>query len=188
VGYDDEAALMDAVKADRSEAIVAHFPNRGLLEAAGTGVMPSLVETKDIRGIFHIHTTASDGSSSLEAIAEAAKKLGMEYIGITDHSEAAFYAGGLTPEAIRRQHVAIDELNRKDPRFHIFKGIEADILPDGRLDYDDATLETFDFVIAAVHSHFGMNGDDMTARIMKALDNRHTTILAHPTGRLLLAR
>jgi hypothetical protein len=79
-------------------------------------------------------------------------------------------------------------LNRKDPRFHIFKGTEADILPDGRLDYDDATLETFDFVIAAVHSHFAMSKDDMTARIMKALENRHTTILAHPTGRLLLAR
>jgi DNA polymerase (family X) len=79
-------------------------------------------------------------------------------------------------------------LNRKDPRFHIFKGIEADILPDGRLDYNDAILEAFDFVIAAVHSHFGMSGQDMTARIVKALDNRHTTILAHPTGRLLLAR
>jgi DNA polymerase (family 10) len=162
--------------------------NTGEIEAAVTGVMPSLVEQKDIRGIFHIHTTASDGSSSLEAIVAAAKKLGMEYIGITDHSEAAFYAGGLTPEAIRRQHEAIDDLNRKDPRFHIFKGIEADILPDGRLDYDDATLETFDFVIAAVHSHFGMSGEDMTARIMKALGNRHTTILAHPTGSLLLAR
>ncbi len=162
--------------------------NTGEIEAAGTGVVPSLVEAKDIRGIFHIHTTASDGSSSLEAIVAAAKKMGLEYIGITDHSEAAFYAGGLTPEAIRRQHEAIDELNRKDPGFHIFKGIEADILPDGRLDYDDATLETFDFVIAAVHSHFAMSKDDMTARIMKALDNRHTTILAHPTGRLLLAR
>ena len=162
--------------------------NTGEIEAAETGVMPSLVEAKDIRGILHIHTTASDGSSSLEAVVAAAKKLGMKYIGITDHSEAAFYAGGLTPEAIRRQHEAIDGLNRKDPRFHIFKGIEADILPDGRLDYDDATLESFDFVIAAVHSHFGMSGEDMTARIMKALENRHTTILAHPTGRLLLAR
>jgi DNA polymerase (family 10) len=162
--------------------------NTGEIEAAETGVMPSLVEMKDIRGILHIHTTASDGTSSLEAVAAAARKLGMEYIGITDHSESAFYAGGLAREAILRQHEAIDEMNRQDPRFHIFKGIEADILPDGRLDYDDATLESFDFVIAAVHSHFGMSGEDMTARIMKALDNRHTTILAHPTGRLLLAR
>jgi DNA polymerase (family 10) len=162
--------------------------NTGEIESAGTGVMPSLVDMKDIRGIFHIHTTASDGSSSLEAIVAAAKKMGLEYIGIADHSESAFYAGGLTPEKIRRQHEAIDELNRQDPRFYIFKGIEAEILPDGRLDYPDATLETFDFVIAAVHSHFGMSGEDMTARIMKALENRHTTIFAHPTGRLLLAR
>jgi DNA polymerase (family 10) len=162
--------------------------NTGEIEAAVTGVMPSLVEAKDIRGILHIHTSASDGSSSLEEIVTAAKKMGLEYIGITDHSEAAFYAEGLTPEAVRRQHKAIDAMNRNDPGFHIFKGIEAEILPDGRLDYDDATLESLDFVIAAIHSHFGMSEEEMTARIMKALDNRHTTILAHPTGRLLLAR
>jgi DNA polymerase (family 10) len=162
--------------------------NTGEIEAAETGVMPSLVEARDIRGIFHIHTNASDGSSSLEAIVAAAKEMGLEYIGITDHSEAAFYARGLTPEAVRRQHKAIDTMNRKDPAFRIFKGIEADILPNGRLDYDDATLDTFDFVIAAIHSHFGMSEEEMTARILKALENRHTTILAHPTGRLLLAR
>ena len=162
--------------------------NMGEIEAAETGEMPSLVQMQDIRGIFHIHTTASDGSSPLEAVVEAAKTLGLEYIGITDHSESAFYAGGLTPEQIREQHRVIDELNRKNPAFRIFKGIEADILPDGRLDYDDATLESFDFVIAAVHSHFGMSEEEMTKRILKALENRHTTILAHPTGRLLLAR
>ena len=162
--------------------------NTGEIEAAETGVMPALVQMKDIRGIFHIHTTASDGSSTLEAVVEAAKKMGLEYIGITDHSESAFYAGGLTPEDVRTQHRAIDALNRKDPAFRIFKGIEADILPDGRLDYDDATLASFDFVIAAVHSHFGMNEDEMTERIIRALANRRTTILAHPTGRLLLAR
>ena len=162
--------------------------NTGEIEAAETGVMPALVQMKDIRGIFHIHTTASDGSSTLEAVVEAAKKMGLEYIGITDHSESAFYAGGLTPEDVRAQHRAIDALNRKDPAFRIFKGIEADILPDGRLDYDDATLASFDFVIAAVHSHFGMNEDEMTERIIRALANRRTTILAHPTGRLLLAR
>ena len=162
--------------------------NTGEIEAAETGEMPSLVQMKDIRGIFHIHTTASDGSSTLEAIVEAAKKMGLEYIGITDHSESAFYAGGLTPAEVRKQHRAIDALNRRNPAFRIFKGIEADILPDGRLDYDDATLESFDFVIAAVHSNFGMGGDEMTERLIKALANRHTTILAHPTGRLLLAR
>jgi len=162
--------------------------NTGEIEAAETGVMPSFVQLKDIRGIFHIHTTASDGASTLEAIAETAKKMGLEYIGITDHSQSAFYAGGLTPEDVRKQHRAIDEMNRRDPAFRIFKGIEADILPDGRLDYDDATLESFDFVIAAVHSHFGMSEDEMTGRLIRALANRRTTILAHPTGRLLLAR
>jgi len=162
--------------------------NTGEIEAAEPGVMPSVVQLKDIRGIFHIHTTASDGASTLEAIAETAKKMGLEYIGITDHSQSAFYAGGLTPEDVRKQHRAIDEMNRRDPAFRIFKGIEADILPDGRLDYDDATLESFDFVIAAVHSHFGMSEDEMTGRLIRALANRRTTILAHPTGRLLLAR
>lgn len=162
--------------------------NTGEIEAAETGVMPSLVQMGDIRGIFHIHTTASDGASTLEAIVDAAKKMGLEYIGIADHSQSAFYAGGLTPEDVRRQHRAIDEMNRRDPAFRIFKGIEADILPDGRLDYDDATLASFDFVIAAVHSHFGMSEDEMTGRLLRALANRHTTILAHPTGRLLLAR
>lgn len=162
--------------------------NTGEIEAAEKGVMPSLAQMNDIRGIFHIHTAASDGASTLEAIADAAKKMGLEYIGITDHSQSAFYAGGLTPEDVRKQHRAIDALNRRDPAFRIFKGIEADILPDGRLDYDDATLASFDFVIAAVHSHFGMSEDEMTGRLIRALANRHTTILAHPTGRLLLAR
>jgi DNA polymerase (family X) len=162
--------------------------NTGEIEAAETDMLPALVERQDIRGIFHIHTSASDGVSPLEAIVEAAKRMGLEYIGITDHSESAFYAGGLNVEEIRLQHEAIDEMNRKDPRFHIFKGIEADILPDGRLDYNDSVLEAFDFVIAAVHSGFGMPEKEMTARMMKALENRHTTMLAHPTGRLLLAR
>ena len=192
--FRDDALIPCASEQDVFKALgLAWVPpelreNTGEIEAAETGVMPSLVEAKDIRGILHIHTSASDGSSSLEEIVAAAKKMGLEYVGITDHSEAAFYAGGLTPEAVRHQHEAIDAMNRKDPAFRIFKGIEADILPDGRLDYDDATLETFDFVIAAIHSHFGMSEDEMTARILKALENRHTTILAHPTGRLLLAR
>jgi DNA polymerase (family 10) len=192
--FRDEALLPCSSEEDVFAALgLAWVPpelreNTGEIEAAETGVMPSLVQMKDIRGIFHIHTAASDGSSTLEAIVEAAKKMGLDYIGITDHSESAFYAGGLTPEDVRKQHRAIDEMNRRDPAFRIFKGIEADILPDGRLDYDDATLGTFDFVIAAVHSHFGMSEDEMTERLIRALANRHTTILAHPTGRLLLAR
>ena len=162
--------------------------NMGEIEAAERGELPKLVERKDIRGLLHIHTNASDGSDSLEAIVKAAKTMGMEYIGIAEHSQSAYYAGGLSVDEIKRQHAAIDEINKRESKFHIFKGIEADILLDGRLDYDDDVLSSFDFVIAAVHSHFGMSEDEMNARLIRALDNRFTTILAHPTGRLLLSR
>ncbi len=162
--------------------------NMGEIEAAERGEIPDLIETKDIRGLLHIHTDASDGSDSLKAIIEAAKKMGMEYIGISDHSRSAQYAGGLSTDEIKRQHTIVDEINKREDKFHILKGIESDILPDGSLDYDDDILATFDFVIAAVHSHFGMSENEMNSRIMRALDNKFTTILAHPTGRLLLAR
>ncbi|MBE9546229.1 MAG: DNA polymerase/3'-5' exonuclease PolX [Proteobacteria bacterium] len=162
--------------------------NMGEIEAAERGEIPELVERKDIRGLLHIHTNASDGSDSLEAIVKAAKKMGMEYIGITDHSRSAYYAGGLSIDEIKRQHATIDEINRREDKFHILKGIEADILPDGSLDYDDEILRSFDFVIAAVHSHFRMPEEEMNSRLIKSLDNKFTTILAHPTGRLLLAR
>jgi len=162
--------------------------NRGEIEAAETGRLPVLIEEKDIRGLFHIHTTASDGQDALERIISAAKEMGMQYIGISDHSRSAYYAGGLKVEDIEKQHAVIDELNKKHSPFCIFKGIESDILPDGSLDYDDAVLARFDFVIAAVHSGFNMSADEMTARIVKALQNPYTTILAHPTGRLLLSR
>lgn len=162
--------------------------NMGEIEASESGGLPGLIEIKDVRGLLHIHTSASDGSDSLAAIVKAARKMGMEYIGITDHSKSAYYAGGLSADEIKRQHDIIDEMNAGNANFYIFKGIEADILPDGSLDYDDEILNSFDFVIAAVHSHFGMAEDEMTSRIEKALDNKFTTILAHPTGRLLLAR
>jgi DNA polymerase (family 10) len=162
--------------------------NCGEIEAAAAGGLPELVEMKDIRGLFHVHTSASDGASSLKELAAFARSMGLEYIGIADHSRSAYYAGGLSVEQIARQHAEIDEMNRKDGSFRIFKGIESDILPDGSLDYDDSVLEKFDFVIAAVHSNFSMPEKEMTARVTKAMENRHTTMLAHPTGRLLLAR
>ncbi|HAJ26890.1 MAG TPA: DNA polymerase/3'-5' exonuclease PolX [Syntrophus sp. (in: bacteria)] len=162
--------------------------NMGEIEAAAAGLLPRLVEAADMRGVLHIHTRASDGADSLEALVREAKRRGYAYIGVSDHSQSAYYAGGLSPDAVRRQHEAIDDINSREDAFHIFKGIEADILPDGSLDYDDETLERFDFVIAAVHSHFQMGEEEMTARIIKALANPFTTILAHPTGRLLLAR
>ncbi|MEN6467267.1 MAG: DNA polymerase/3'-5' exonuclease PolX [Syntrophaceae bacterium] len=162
--------------------------NCGEIEAAAEGALPVLVEMKDIRGVFHVHTTASDGTCSLKELAGFAKGMGLEYIGIADHSRSAYYAGGLSIDQVRRQHAEIDEMNRKDGSFRIFKGIESEILPDGSLDYDDSLLAEFDFVIVAVHSHFSMPEKEMTARVIKALENKRTTMLAHPTGRLLLAR
>jgi len=162
--------------------------NMGEIEAAERGTLPGLIEEQDIRGLFHLHTQASDGADSLETLVRHAREKGFSYIGISDHSRSAFYAGGLSVEAIRVQHAGIDELNAQNSSFRIFKGIESDILPDGRLDYDDEILARFDFVIAAVHSQFGMPEADMTRRIVTALSNPFTTILAHPTGRLLLAR
>lgn len=162
--------------------------NMGEIEAAEKDTLPRLVESSDIQGLFHIHTNESDGADSLESLVRAAKDMGLRYIGISDHSETAFYAGGLLPEAIRKQHALIDTINKRDPALHIFKGIEAEILPDGSLDYNNTILQLFDFVIAAVHSHFTMSETEMTRRIMRALDNPFTTMLAHPTGRLLLAR
>lgn len=162
--------------------------NMGEIEAAESGELPILVEENDIRGIFHNHTNASDGHDSLENMIAAAREMGLQYIGVSDHSKSVQYAGGLKEHEIDEQHKLIDELNAKYAPFHVFKGIEADILADGSLDYDDETLAKFDFVIAAVHSGFNMPAEEMTARIVKALRNRHTTMLAHPTGRILLSR
>ncbi len=162
--------------------------NMGEIEAAEKGKLPRLMEEKDIRGIFHVHTNFSDGTDSLEKMATAVKAMGLEYVGISDHSRSAFYAGGLSEEAVAKQHAEIERLNKKLAPFFIFRGIESDIGPEGNLDYDDEILARFDFVIAAVHSGFNMSQAQMTDRIRKALTNRFTTMLAHPTGRLLLSR
>jgi DNA polymerase (family 10) len=142
----------------------------------------------DIRGVLHCHSLYSDGKASIADMALAARTRGWSYIGITDHSQAAFYAGGLSPERIRSQLAEIDALNATFTDFRILKGIEADILADGRLDYGDEVLDRFDFVIGSIHSRFSMDQSAMTARILAALDDPHLTILGHPTGRLLLSR
>ncbi|MBI4212258.1 MAG: DNA polymerase/3'-5' exonuclease PolX [Deltaproteobacteria bacterium] len=160
----------------------------GEIEAAENHALPKLVEEIDLQGTLHMHSTYSDGRGTIEEMALAAAALGWSYIGITDHSKSAGYAGGMQLTTIARQHAEIDELNRKLKGMRIFKGVEVDILADGSLDYDDDTLRLFDFVIASIHSQFTMPEAEMTARICKALRHPLVDILAHPTGRLLLSR
>jgi DNA polymerase (family 10) len=158
------------------------------VDAAARGAIPSLIEYADIRGILHCHSRYSDGTESIADLAAAAKARGWSYIGISDHSESAFYAGGMKREAVAIQHEEIDRVNESLDGFRVLKGIEADILADGRIDYDQATLDTFDYVIGSIHSRFSMDGTQMTERVLAALDDPHLTILGHPTGRLLLSR
>ena len=162
--------------------------NYGEIEAAKNGTLPKLIEEKDIKGIFHIHTTYSDGNINIEHICSHLQQMGFQYAGISEHSKTAAYAGGLKEEDIDKYLGEIDRLNRKCSDFKIFKGIESDILPDGSLDYNDRILSRFDFVIAAIHSNFNLSEEQMTERIIKAIENKFTTMIAHPTGRLLLAR
>jgi len=150
--------------------------------------IPTLVKEDDLQGIFHVHSTWSDGTADIETMARAAQKMGYKYMGLSDHSQTAMYAGGLSVANVKKQQVEIDALNRKLKGFRIFKGIESDILADGSLDYPEKVLEKFDFVIASIHSGFKMDEEQMTKRLVKALENPHTTMLGHMTGRLLLAR
>lgn len=160
----------------------------GEIEAAARRELPELVTFDDLRGVLHCHTDYSDGSATVAEMASAARQRGWSYIGISDHSESAFYAGGLKRDKLGRQHDEIDRLNAQMKDFRILKGIEADILADGRLDYDAETLDRCDYVIGSIHSRFSMDGDAMTKRVLAAMNDPHLTILAHPTGRLLLSR
>lgn len=149
---------------------------------------PRLVERADLRGFLHCHSSYSDGIPSVRELALAVREAGYAYVGITDHSRAAAYAGGLSIDDLRRQWAEIDALNAELGDIRILKGIESDILAEGSLDYPDEILAGFDFVIASIHSRFAMDEAEMTARILRALDNPFLTILGHPTGRLLLSR
>ena len=162
--------------------------NRGEFAAAEKGALPKLVSMDDIRGTFHCHSTYSDGVNTLAQMAAEARRLGWEYLGIADHSPVAAYAGGLSKEKLKAQFREIDELNEKTPSFRLLKGTECDILPNGDLDWPDAILATFEYVVISVHSNFKMAEAEMTRRIVKALKNKHVTMLGHPTGRLLLSR
>lgn len=177
----------------RDETII--FANKGiayipsfLRETADTGTVEDLIETGSIKGIIHSHSNWSDGSNTIEEMANECIRRGWEYLVISDHSKSAGYANGLSVERIREQHRYIDELNSKLKGFRIFKSIEADILGDGALDYDDDVLSDFDLVIASVHSNLRMTEEKAMMRLMNAIENPYTTILGHMTGRLLLSR
>ena len=162
--------------------------DNGEIEAALDGSLPELVKADDIKGIFHLHTTFSDGSITLDSLCEKMVSEGYEYVGITDHSQSAYYAGGVRENDIEKYLRAIGEFCASDKRITVFKGIESDIRADGSLDYSEEILEKFDFVIASVHSSFKLSEEEMTSRVIKAIENKYTTILGHPTGRILLTR
>ena len=164
----------------------------GEVDAAARNELPSLIAQGELVGALHCHSQYSDGGATILEMAAAAHAHGLSYLGVSDHSQSNTYAGGLTRDAIEKQHEEIDALNatyaREGIAFRVLKGIEADILPCGRLDYDADFLNKFDFVIGSIHTRYGMNERQMTNRVLKALDDPHLTILGHPTGRLLLAR
>jgi DNA polymerase (family 10) len=169
-----------------------HREDRGEFEFYAEHETMSLVQQSDIKGVVHAHSNWSDGKYSIKQMAEACMEQGYEYLGISDHSKSAAYAGGLSIDEVKKQWKEIEELNEqynKDGKqFKIFKGIESDILSDGSLDYPDEVLEGFDFVIASVHSGLEMSLEKMMARFEAAIQNPHTRIVGHPTGRLLLKR
>ena len=162
----------------------------GEIEAAENGTLPKLIELENLRGTFHCHSTWSDGIASVEAIAEAAMDLGLQYLGMADHSKSERQANGLDEKRVRQQAEEIKKLNVKFAKenFRIFFGTECDILGDGSLDFDDQTLALFDYVVASVHQGFNLDAEKMTKRICRALAHPKVTMLGHPTGRLLLER
>lgn len=159
-----------------------------ILEKAANNTLATVIHPSDIRSIIHSHSTWSDGLNTIEQMAKAAIVQGLEYMVISDHSQSAYYAKGLKPEQVAAQHHEINALNAKLAPFKIFKSIESDILGDGSLDYSDSVLQTFDLVIASVHSNLKMSEEKAMDRVLTAVRNRYTTILGHPTGRLLLSR
>ncbi len=163
--------------------------NRGEIEAAEQNNLPNLVHLDDYRGVLHCHSQASDGVDRIEALAECAVAMGHSYLGITDHSKASFQANGLSEQRLSEQVEHIKKLrDRYSDRIHLFSGIECDILKDGTLDFSDDILGKLDFVIVSVHSSFSLAEQEMTRRIIRAIEHPATRILAHPTGRLLLKR
>ncbi|RLF32487.1 MAG: DNA polymerase/3'-5' exonuclease PolX [Thermoplasmata archaeon] len=162
--------------------------NRGEIEAAKKNKLPNLVKHGDIKGDLHVHSNYSDGFETIEAITEKSMRLGYQYVGITDHSQSLRVAHGLSREQIVKKKKEIEKINKKLDNFRILCGTECDIKPDGTLDYDNSILKMFDFVIIGIHTGFKMSREDATNRIIKGMENKYATILAHPTCRLMMKR
>ena len=162
--------------------------NRGEIEAATEHTLPRLVQLENLRGTFHNHTIASDGHNTLEEMAEEAMDLGLQYLGIADHSKSSFQANGLDESRLLEQVAKIKELNAGWEYFRLFSGSEVDILKDGSLDFDDSILSQLDYCVASVHAVFNLSEEEMTKRICRAMENEHVTMLGHVTGRILLRR
>ena len=158
------------------------------VDLARKGTLSKILPRNGVRGIFHNHTTASDGANTLEEMVIAAKKMGYDYIGISDHSQSAFYAQGLKLDNLKEQEKELKKVQDRHPEIRVFWGIESDILADGSLDYDSKILSKFDFVIGSIHSRFQMDRETMTQRILEAIRNPHLDFVGHLTGRLLLGR
>jgi DNA polymerase (family 10) len=182
----DEAELYHALDLDFIPPELRE--NCGEFEAAENHALPRLIEKENLRGTFHCHTVASDGHNTLEEMAEAAQELGLEYLGIAEHSRSSIQAHGLDETKLRAQIAAIRKLNTKFDGFRLFAGVECDILRDGSLDFPNEILSELDFVVVSVHSVFNLSEAEMTRRIIRAMENPNVTMLGHPTGRLLLKR
>lgn len=198
----EQVYLLGGEKADHPTSEAAIYEQAGLafmapelregiafVDKAARNALPVLISFDDLKGSLHNHSTWSDGINTIEEMALFCRDdLNLEYLGMCDHSKSAFYAKGLSIERVQAQQEEIEQLNKKLGGFRIFKGIESDILYDGSLDYPDEVLKSFDFVVASVHSILKMDEEKATSRLIKAIENPHTTILGHPTGRLLLSR
>src|ERR1700720_297634 len=182
----DEAELYRALDLDFIPPELRE--NCGEFEAAEKHVLPHLIEKENLRGTFHCHTVASDGHNSLEEMAAAAQELGLEYLGIAEHSKSSIQAHGIDAAKLRSQTGAIRKLNKEFDGFREFAGVECDILRDGKLDFEDEILAELDFAVASIHSVFNLSEAEMTKRIIRAMENPFITVLGHPTGRLLLKR
>jgi DNA polymerase (family 10) len=185
--FNSEKDIYDALKLQYIEPEL----REGLTEIdlAKENKIPRLIEMKDLKGILHNHSTYSDGVHTLKEMADYCKELGYQYLGICDHSKSAFYASGLDEGRVWEQQREIEDLNKAyGAGFKILSGIESDILNDGNLDYNEDILKTFDFIVASIHSNLKMTEEKATERLIKAIENPYTSVLGHPTGRLLLAR